>query len=77
MNEYLKGLKPAMRKAVIERCGTEDVTADGIQCTQCGALEVYKDAKDPKNMDKWAWIIRAFRIDNASECRNCKQWFAL
>lgn len=64
------------RKAIIERCGP-DVIATGIECTHCGASEVYANAKDPKDQDKWYWMIRAFRVDNASDCRNCNQWFTL
>ena len=77
MNEYLKGLKPKHRKAVIERCGTTNITADGIQCTYCGAYEAYKDASDPTDTNKWAFMIRAFRVDDASDCRNCGEWFVL
>ena len=67
-------LPPKFKKRIIERCGPK-VTGDGIECPYCGALEAYKDATDPKNTDKWFFAIRAFRVDNASECTICKKWF--
>ena len=59
-----------------ERCG-ENVTADGLECPHCGALETYKSADEPKNVDKWFFVIRAFRVDDQSHCTNCDNWFGL
>lgn len=73
----LRPLKPGTKEQVIERCGTRKVIGDGLTCTHCGAYETYKpeDAKD--DIDRWAFVIRAFRVDDASECMNCKKWFVL
>ena len=65
-----------VRKGILERCG-ENPVADGLQCPHCGAFETYKSATDPDNVDKWWFVIRAFRVDDASECCNCKKWFDL
>ena len=63
-----------VREKIKQRCGTE-VVADGIKCPHCGCLETFKSARDQQNTDKWFFMIRAFRVDNASECTNCGQWF--
>jgi hypothetical protein len=65
-----------VRKAIIERCG-ENPVADGLECPRCGAIETYKNAKHPEDTDKWYFLIRAFRVDDASRCCNCNKWFTL
>jgi len=64
----------SIKKRIIERCG-KYVVADGIRCTHCGCLETYKDGRDPENVEKWFFMIKAFRVDNSSECNNCGNWF--
>ena len=63
-----------IKKLITERCGSNPV-ADGIQCTHCGCYETYKDGNDINNTDKWVFMIRAFRVNNNSECNNCGNWF--
>jgi len=70
-------LSPEMRASIIEKTGSETPNPQGICCTNCGASEVYADPNSPKDIGKWAWIIRAFRVDDASECKNCKSWFRM
>jgi len=60
---------------VIERCIHPVAGAHSIYCTHCGTPEVFCDALDPENQDKWFWAIRAFRVDDSSECRSCGNWF--
>lgn len=62
------------RKLIINRCG-ENIIADGLMCPYCGAFETYKDGDQPNNVFKWAFMIRAFRVDDSSECTNCGEWF--
>lgn len=77
VEDYLKVVKSKeTRKKIIERCG-ENPVADGIECTNCGCPETFKDRNDRKNVDKWYFMIRAFRVDDSSECTNCKKWFSL
>ena len=60
---------------VIKRC-TNPVPAEGsIICPHCGTPEVFCDKNNPRNGDKWFWAIRAFKVDNASECTSCDTWF--
>jgi hypothetical protein len=42
-------------------------------CPLCGAHEL-KNCGEP-DVDKWLFQIRAFRVDNFSECLACKSWF--
>lgn len=65
---------PKTVELIKQRCG-ENVIADGMQCPYCGAFETYQDGNDPKNTEKWAFMIRAFRVDHSSECMNCREWF--
>ena len=62
---------------VIERCINPMPSPDSIICPICGTPEVFCDSKEPKNVKKWFWCIRAFRVDNSSECRSCDNWFEL
>jgi hypothetical protein len=66
---------PEMKRLIIERTGSSEPNPQGLCCPHCEAREVYADPQEPTNSDKWSWIIRAFRVDDASECRNCGQWF--
>ena len=76
MNEALSIIKsPEMKAQIIKRCEDENPTPQGITCPYCGAREVYSNSAQPMLSAKWSWIIRAFKIDNYSECRNCKSWF--
>ncbi len=43
-------------------------------CPFCGATEV-DDCRKPH--DQWVWQIRPFRVDDASHCLKCDQWFTL
>lgn len=63
-----------IKSHIIERRGKE-VVADGIQCPNCGCHETYKPARDQQNTERWFFMIRAFRVDNKSECCNCGSWF--
>ena len=63
--------------AIKARTQSENPIADGIQCPHCGVLEAYKNDKEPRNTDLWYWMIRAFKVDNWSDCRNCGKWFQL
>ena len=67
--------KPEMKRLIIERTGSETPNPQGICCPYCEAREVYADLQEPNNSDKWSWVIRAFKVDDASECRNCGHWF--
>lgn len=67
-------LKSELQGFITARSGAH-ITSDGLSCPHCGAEEVYKDAREPENQDKWIFVIRAFRVDNSSECRNCDKWF--
>ena len=66
---------PEMKRLIIERTGSSEPNPQGLCCPHCEAREVYADQQEPTNSDTWSWIIRAFRVDDASECRNCGQWF--
>jgi hypothetical protein len=70
----LSVLKPKLQSFVKQRCG-EFVIADGLECPHCGALETYKNGNDPDDVDSWVFMIRAFRVDHSSECKNCNRWF--
>lgn len=63
-----------VKRQIRERCGT-NITADGLRCPHCGAYETYKDKDDINNVEKWAFMIKAFRVDNLSHCLNCEKWF--
>ena len=62
---------------VIERCTNPAPDYSSLNCPHCGSPEVFKDEKNPRNTDKWFWVIRAFRVDDQSECRGCGKWFGL
>lgn len=47
---------------------------DGLTCANCGAPEV-ENPTDP--IGQWRFVIRAFRVDDWSECRRCGAWFDL
>ena len=67
-------------KGILEKCSdgsNKHVIANGLECPYCGCLETYKDRRDPNNTDKWYFMIRAFRVDSSSECKNCEKWFDL
>ena len=66
---------PEMKKLIIARTGSTEPNPQGLCCPYCGAREVYADPSNPRDSDSWSWIIRAFKVDDASECRNCKKWF--
>ena len=66
----------ATKQRIIERCG-EFITADGLECPHCNCKETYKDMMNTDNVDKWFFMIRAFRVDMKSECTNCGRWFEL
>jgi hypothetical protein len=73
----LEEIKPEFREAIITRCQDENPIGDGIQCPHCGALEAYKNRENPRDTTKWSWMVRAFKIDDYSNCRNCDNWFGL
>ena len=66
---------PEIKDAIIKRTGCEHPNPQGLCCPYCGAREVYANPESPRDSKQWSWIIRAFKIDDASECRNCQQWF--
>lgn len=66
---------PELKQLIIKRTGSEEPNPQGLCCPNCEAREVYADPQEPNNSEKWSWIIRAFRIDDMSECRNCNNWF--
>lgn len=47
---------------------------EGLTCANCGAPEV-EDNTLP--VEAWTFNIRAFRVDDWSECRRCGVWFNL
>lgn len=63
-----------VKEKIIERCGNEP-DKQGLECPHCGAREVYADKNDKNKTEKWFWMIRAYRVDNYSECKNCGSWF--
>lgn len=65
-----------IKERIVERCGSDPV-ADGIQCTNCGCQETFKSRANPEDTDKWFFMIRAFRVDDSSQCMNCNTWFNL
>lgn len=72
----LKEIKsPEMREAIIQRTGSESPNPQGLCCPYCEAREVYANPEAPMDSNKWSWMIRAFKVDDASECRNCQKWF--
>lgn len=76
MAHVLDNIKdPERKKGIIERTKDEHPVADGLQCPHCGAFEAYKNSADPSNTNLWYFMIRAYRVDDYSECRNCGKWF--
>lgn len=67
---------PEMRDAIIKATGSSQPNPQGLCCPHCGAREVYANPEQPKDIKRWAWVIRAFRVDTSSECRNCQRWFS-
>ena len=67
--------KPELKSLIIQRTGSEQPNPQGLHCPNCGAREVYVSPENPRDSNLWSWIIRAFRVDDYSECRNCDQWF--
>lgn len=67
--------KPELKSLIIQRTGSEEPNPQGLCCPNCGAREVYASPENPDDSDLWSWIIRAFRADDYSECRNCDGWF--
>lgn len=45
---------------------------DGLTCPKCGAKEI-EDNSLP--VDEWVFNIRAFRVDDWSNCNKCGCWF--
>jgi DNA-directed RNA polymerase subunit RPC12/RpoP len=46
-----------------------------LRCPFCGAPEV--ENPEEKDVHKWVWNIRAFRVDDSSECLRCGRWFSI
>ena len=46
-----------------------------IVCPYCGAHEI-KNCEE-KDVDKWIWQIKAFKVDDSSHCLKCDKWFEL
>lgn len=59
------------KKKIYERTGCETPDRQGLTCPHCGAREVYANNLEPNKSDKWAWMIRAFKVDDISFCKNC------
>lgn len=56
-------------------CTTEPLTivvTPGVACANCGAPEV---ANPDAPVSEWRFNIRAYRVDDWSECRVCGAWF--
>lgn len=66
---------PEMKSLIIQRTGSDAPNPQGLRCPRCEAREVYANPENPGDSRQWAWVIRAFKIDDASECRNCNTWF--
>lgn len=66
--------KPEKVELIKNRCG-DNVEADGLECPFCGCLETYMDGNNPNDTTKWAFMIRAFKVDMWSHCTNCDNWF--
>jgi hypothetical protein len=60
---------------VIKRCGDPVPEPSSLICPNCGTPEVFCSKSEPKNQDKWFWAIRAFKVDNYSDCTSCGEWF--
>jgi hypothetical protein len=67
--------KPETRARIVEITGSSTPNPQGLVCPYCEAREVYASPTQPGDSKQWAWMIRAFRVDDASECRNCGSWF--
>lgn len=74
MHTLTEVIEDNIKMAIIERCGPEP-DKQGMTCPFCGAREVYADKNKPRDCDNWYWLIRAFKVDSWSECRNCNNWF--
>ena len=73
---YLSAVKSEeAKKQIVERCKDKNPIADGLQCPHCGIFETFKNSKNPEDTTKWSFIIKAFRVDNFSKCKNCGNWF--
>jgi hypothetical protein len=66
---------PEMKAAIVKRTGSETPNPQGLRCPYCEAREVYASPENPRDSNLWSWVIRAFKVDDASECRNCGNWF--
>ena len=64
-----------LKEAIITRTGSTAPNAQGLCCPNCGAREVYASPLAPTDTSRWAWAIRAFKVDDWSECRSCTEWF--
>jgi len=76
MTHILDNIKnPDIKAGIIERTKDANPVADGLECPHCGASEVYKNPTTPDDTNLWFFLIRAFRVDCSSECKNCGRWF--
>lgn len=48
-------------------------TCNCLICPYCGAHELVDCTE--KDVNKWRFNIRAFRVDNYSHCIKCNRWF--
>ena len=60
---------------VIKRCINPIPGVHSLICPNCNTPEIFCDSKDPDNTEKWFWAIRAFKVDNYSDCTSCGEWF--
>ena len=67
--------KEETKKLIIERTGSDKPNPQGLCCPRCKAKEVYANPEAPDDIKRWAWIIRAFKVDDFSHCLNCDEWF--
>lgn len=73
--DHLSEIKHQKLKDLInERC-KENCIKQGLKCPNCGAHEVYANRENPNDTHKWVFVIKAFRIDDNSQCLNCGDWF--
>lgn len=76
LNPIFNAIKdPNVIPKIIERTKDENPVADGLECPHCGAFEAYKNSSNPSDTNLWFWMIRAYRVDDSSECKNCGKWF--
>lgn len=63
------------KEQIFQRTGCDKPVGDGMQCPHCHAREIYANNLTPRDTEKWAWMIKPFKVDHHSHCLNCDKWF--